>query len=98
MRNSPTTTRSPTEAERPAGLGRESLYRSLSRRGNPKIETLMVLLNTLGLKLTIERGKAAWPPMEIRGPELTSDLPGPCDSTADQTGSSEVRGRRHARE
>src|SRR5712691_3056062 len=42
-----------------AGVSRESLYRTLSRRGNPKIETLMELLRALGLKLTIERHKAA---------------------------------------
>ena len=42
-----------------AGMSRESLYRTLSRRGNPKIETLMELLRALGLKLTVERQKAA---------------------------------------
>jgi len=42
-----------------AGVSRESLYRTLSRCGNPKIETIMALLNALGLKLTIERRKAA---------------------------------------
>jgi probable addiction module antidote protein len=42
-----------------AGVSRESLYRTLSRRGNPKIETIMALLHALGLKLTIERRKAA---------------------------------------
>jgi probable addiction module antidote protein len=42
-----------------AGVSRESLYRTLSRSGNPKIETIMALLNALGLKLTIERRKAA---------------------------------------
>jgi probable addiction module antidote protein len=42
-----------------AGVNRESLYRTLSRRGNPKIETIMVLLSVLGLKLTVERRKAA---------------------------------------
>jgi len=42
-----------------AGVSRESLYRTLSRRGNPKIETLMELLRALDLKLTIERHKAA---------------------------------------
>jgi probable addiction module antidote protein len=41
------------------GMSRESLYRTLSRRGNPKIETVMELLNALGLKLTIARQKAA---------------------------------------
>lgn len=42
-----------------AGVSRESLYRTLSRRGNPKIDTIMELLRALGLKLTIERQKAA---------------------------------------
>ena len=42
-----------------AGVSRESLYRTLSRRGNPKIETLMELLRALGLKLTVEQHKAA---------------------------------------
>ncbi len=42
-----------------AGVSRESLYRTLSRRGNPKIETIMELLRALGLRLTIERRKAA---------------------------------------
>jgi len=41
------------------GMSRESLYRTLSRRGNPKIETVMELLSALGLKLTIARQKAA---------------------------------------
>jgi len=42
-----------------AGVSRESLYRTLSRSGNPKIDTIMALLNALGLKLTIERRRAA---------------------------------------
>ena len=42
-----------------AGVSRESLYRTLSRRGNPKIDTIMELLRALGLKLTVERTRAA---------------------------------------
>lgn len=42
---------------RAAGVSRESLYRTLSRRGNPKLETIMELLRALGLKLTVERGQ-----------------------------------------
>ncbi len=42
-----------------AGVRRESLYRTLSRRGNPKIETIMELLRALGLKFTVEQRKAA---------------------------------------
>lgn len=41
------------------GVSRESLNRTLSRRGNPKIDTILELLKALGLKLTIERQKAA---------------------------------------
>lgn len=42
-----------------AGVSRESLYRTLSRRGNPKIDTVMALLRAMGLKLTVDRSKAA---------------------------------------
>ena len=42
-----------------AGVSRESLYRTLSRRGNPKIDTVMTLLRVLGLKLTIDQRKVA---------------------------------------
>jgi DNA-binding phage protein len=40
-------------------VSRESLYLTLSRRGNPKIETIMEPLRALGLKLTVERRQAA---------------------------------------
>ena len=40
-------------AER-ANLSRESLYRMLSRRGNPEIKSLLNLLHAMGLKLSIE--------------------------------------------
>jgi probable addiction module antidote protein len=36
-----------------AGLGRESLYKALSKDGNPKLETLLKVTNALGLKLTV---------------------------------------------
>jgi probable addiction module antidote protein len=35
-------------------LNRESLYRTLSRRGNPEIKTLFNLLPQMGLKLSVE--------------------------------------------
>ena len=37
-----------------ADLSRESLYRMLSRRGNPEIKSLLCLLRVMGLKLSIE--------------------------------------------
>ena len=36
-----------------AGLGRESLYKALSKEGNPKLETLLKITHALGLKLTV---------------------------------------------
>jgi probable addiction module antidote protein len=42
-----------------AGINRESLYRSLSDKGNPKIETIIKIFNALGLNLTTENKKAA---------------------------------------
>jgi probable addiction module antidote protein len=42
-----------------AGVSRESLYKTLSRRGNPKIDTIMGLLRAMGLKLTIAQKRAA---------------------------------------
>jgi probable addiction module antidote protein len=36
-----------------SALGRESLYKSLSKAGNPKIATLTMLLNAMGLKLSV---------------------------------------------
>lgn len=39
-----------------AGLNRESLYRMLSKRGNPEIKSLYNLLHAMGLRLAIEAG------------------------------------------
>ena len=37
-----------------AGLGRESLYKSLSSTGNPEFVTVLKVLNALGLQLHVE--------------------------------------------
>ncbi|MHB8454021.1 MAG: addiction module antidote protein [Acidiferrobacterales bacterium] len=42
-----------------AGVSRESLYRTLSRGGNPRIETVTELIRALGFKLTVELRKDA---------------------------------------
>jgi probable addiction module antidote protein len=34
-----------------AGLGRESLYKALSKGGNPKLDTVLKVVHALGLKL-----------------------------------------------
>ena len=36
-----------------AGLSRESLYRSLSTAGNPRLSTLVAVLRVAGLKLSV---------------------------------------------
>jgi probable addiction module antidote protein len=41
-----------------AGISRESLYRSLSPKGNPTLKTLVAVLKTLGLRLSVESDKS----------------------------------------
>lgn len=36
------------------GLNRETLYRTLSRNGNPQLSSLLVILKASGLKLSVE--------------------------------------------
>jgi probable addiction module antidote protein len=38
---------------RQTGLSRESLYRTLSERGNPRLDTLATILAVFGLSLTV---------------------------------------------
>ena len=40
-----------------AGIGRESLYRALSARGNPRVSTLVAVTKAVGLKLTVEAAR-----------------------------------------
>jgi len=37
-----------------AGIQRESLYRALSVKGNPRVSTLVAVTKAIGLKLTVE--------------------------------------------
>ncbi len=37
-----------------AGIERESLYRALSVRGNPRLSTLVAVTRAVGLRLTVE--------------------------------------------
>lgn len=46
-----------SEIAKTTKLGRESLYKTLSLRGNPKVETLRTLLKAMGLKLAVEVAK-----------------------------------------
>lgn len=42
-----------TQVARDAGLGRESLYKSLSADGNPELATVMKVVSALGMSLHI---------------------------------------------
>jgi probable addiction module antidote protein len=42
-----------------AGIKRESLYRALSARGNPRLSTLVAVTKAIGLKLTVESAPPA---------------------------------------
>jgi probable addiction module antidote protein len=39
------------------GLSRETLYRTLSKDGNPRLDTLAALLDAFGLRLTVRAAK-----------------------------------------
>lgn len=41
-----------------AGIERESLYRALSKGGNPRFSTLQAVTKAMGLTLTVELAKA----------------------------------------
>ena len=41
-----------------AGIERESLYRALSPRGNPRLSTLSAVTKAMGLTLTVETSSA----------------------------------------
>jgi probable addiction module antidote protein len=42
-----------TELARRTGLSRETLYRTLSSKGNPRLDTLSVILAAFGLRLDV---------------------------------------------
>ena len=46
-----------TKVARDAGLQRESLYRALSKRGNPRLTALLAVIQALGMTLTVGRVK-----------------------------------------
>ncbi|MGV8059719.1 MAG: addiction module antidote protein [Smithellaceae bacterium] len=46
-----------TQIAKKAGLGRESLYKSLSAQGNPELSTVLKVIHALGLKLQVRSGK-----------------------------------------
>ena len=47
-----------SEIARKANVGRQALYSALSENGNPTLETLVGVLNALGLQLTVQKRAA----------------------------------------
>ena len=47
-----------SEIARKAKVGRQTLYSALSENGNPTLETLVGVLNALGLQLTVQKRAA----------------------------------------
>jgi probable addiction module antidote protein len=47
-----------SEIARKTGLGRQALYNALSENGNPTLETLVGVLDALGLQLTVQKSAA----------------------------------------
>lgn len=45
------------ELARRTGLSRETLYRTLSERGNPRLDTLGAILDAFGLRLSVQPAK-----------------------------------------
>jgi len=48
-----------------SGLNRESLYRALSEKGNPSVQTLAAVLGALGARLAVARTKRHGLPTEL---------------------------------
>ena len=55
-----------TKVARGAGVTRESLYKSLSHDGDPKLTTLLGVLKSLGFKLTAETASKRKPTKSLR--------------------------------
>lgn len=47
-----------TKVAKDAGLGRESLYKALSKGSHPRYETISAVMQALGVKFAVETAKA----------------------------------------
>lgn len=52
-----------TSVAKQAGLGRESMYKSLSKRGNPHIRTLDSILSAIGMEFCVTKRQTAVAPV-----------------------------------
>jgi probable addiction module antidote protein len=58
-----------TQIDRAAGVGRESLYKSLSADGTPSLKTVLKVLRALGIRMVFETDSQANAPLPAE-PEL----------------------------
>lgn len=63
------------------GLSRETLYRTLSERGNPRLDTLATILCAFGLRLSV-RGRKPTHPTITQRKSLTLVRVGPVTTSA----------------
>jgi probable addiction module antidote protein len=54
LRNAARAQKGMTKLAAEAGVNRENLYRMLSERGNPRLDTLWVVLKAIGLRVSLE--------------------------------------------
>ena len=66
-----------SEVAASAGLNRESLYRSLSEKGNPSLATVMKVLMALGIRLRAEPANQEHAPTPTDSPN--ADRPEPAE-------------------
>ena len=59
LRNSVAAIGGMTELARRTGLSRETLYRTLSKKGNPRLSTLRAILKAFGVNLAVRPAQAA---------------------------------------
>ena len=53
MRSAPLRARGMSKIAKKAGLSRESLYKALSKEGNPEFGTIIRVMHALGLKFSV---------------------------------------------
>lgn len=63
--------RNMSQLSRDTGLTREGLYKALSGRGNPSLDTVMKIAHALGLRLSFQPIGSRQPPRRARRPSRT---------------------------
>ena len=53
-----------TEVSRKSGVSRRNLYKMFSETGNPSAKTLLVVMDALGVRMTIEQVKSRQKPLK----------------------------------